>query len=192
MVGQHRDHRRGFRRVARIHCAGEREHPAHRRGSVSRELGRRRSRPPRQCTPGPATRSWHSRAVPIGTAVLAAVALLWRRRLALAALTGVTLALSAKSLAYGESQRLSAFLPLLAGAYAVGRWQAGRQAWLGVPIVLAGLAVHDLRDPSGGDFVFWLVVAFAAAVGPALQSRSEAASLLRERTEKQREAVARA
>ena len=94
--------------------------------------------------------------------LLCAAALWWRRRAPLRVIAFIAAVDIAQFLAIGASQGLGAFLPMLAGMYALGRYAEPRELAIGAPLIVATMAVHEIRDPAfqfGGSAVsFWWVL----------------------------------
>lgn len=101
------------------------------------------------------------------------LALAWRRIAPLAVLTFVVTADSAEYLAFGAPEALGAVLPLFIAFYAVGRYAHAGTVALAAPLVLLGMAVHDLRDPtfelSGSNAFYWLVLSGGWPLGVAFR-----------------------
>jgi signal transduction histidine kinase len=123
------------------------------------------------------------------------LALVWRKSAPLAVLTFVITIDAAEYLAFGAPEALGVFLPPLFAFYSVGRYARTSSIALAGPLVLLGMAVHDLKDPaftfSGSTAFFWLVLATAWPLGQAFQRRAaEAEALAEERDDSARAAVA--
>lgn len=127
------------------------------------------------------------------------LALMWRRRAPLALLAFVVTADAVYYLAFGAPEGLGSMLPTLIAFYAVGRYAAPGAIRLAAPLVLLGIAVHELTDPAfaltGGEVILWAVVASAWPVGYAFQRRAREADALTAYAQQlagDREALARA
>ena len=126
-------------------------------------------------------------------------ALLWRRRAPLVVLAFVFATLSLLYLAVAAPEALGTFLPPLVAVYALGRYGETRSLLLAVPLVLAGTALHEIRDPqftlTGPTIFFWALLAAAWPVGHAFRLREQAVDRLSrqaEELEQRRQAEARA
>jgi signal transduction histidine kinase len=101
------------------------------------------------------------------------LALAWRRIAPMAVLTFVVTADSAEYLAFGAPEALGAILPLFVAFYAVGRYTRAGTVAVAAPLVLLGLAVHELRDPtfelSGSAAFYWLVLSGGWPLGVAFR-----------------------
>jgi signal transduction histidine kinase len=103
-----------------------------------------------------------------------ALALLWRRTRPLASVAvafGTLIAFDLARIVVGDATGLYSIAAALVLAYALLRWGAGREATLGLAIILAWLAVTHVADPTDIDEVvagygFFL---FAAALGASLR-----------------------
>jgi signal transduction histidine kinase len=134
--------------------------------------------------------------------LLCAAALWWRRRAPLRVLAFIAAVDITQFLAIGASQGLGAFLPMLAGMYALGRYAEPRELAIGAPLIVATMAVHEIRDPAfqfGGSAVsFWWVLAAAWPLGLTFRRREQrtrqlralAAELQRERAQRDQAAAA--
>ena len=139
-------------------------------------------------------------AVSVAYAV-ASLALIWRRRAPLAVLVLVSVVLSAQFLVFGAPEGLGNFLPPLVAYYAVGRYGSTGTFVAGTAVAVAGLAIHELRDPafalSGSTVTFWAILLGAGFVGLAFRARAEevarateaASNLAEERELRERAAV---
>jgi signal transduction histidine kinase len=114
------------------------------------------------------------------------LSLVWRRRAPLSVLAFVVTVDAAEFLALGAPEGLGSVLPAAVAFYAVGRyaWPAALQ--LAAPLLLLGIAVHELTDPvfsfSGLEVVLWIVVAACWPLGHAFRSRDLEAQGLAEET----------
>jgi signal transduction histidine kinase len=79
--------------------------------------------------------------------VVAAVALVWRRRDPLAAVLVATAAVSAEWLAFGSPEGFGVFTILVVAGYSVAAHEDRRRALIGLAAVLAAGAVWIMRDP---------------------------------------------
>jgi signal transduction histidine kinase len=134
--------------------------------------------------------------------LLTSLSLLWRKRTPVAVLAFVVTADSALFLAFGASQGLGTFLPILVAFYSVGRYASASSVFVAAPLVLLGTAIHDLKDPAfafgGAAVFFWVVLAAAWPLGRAFHTRetdaialaARASSLEQERERLALEAVA--
>jgi signal transduction histidine kinase len=132
--------------------------------------------------------------------LVAALALAWRRRAPTACLSVVMCALAVQSLATGGTEAAGTFALLLIATYSAVAY--GQRLWLSAAIAVAGVAIHDLKDPyihGLGDALFaYLFVAVGLGLGSALHGRrartlrltEEARRLRRERDQHTRQAVA--
>ena len=79
--------------------------------------------------------------------LISGLALLWRRRAPMAVLAVVVATGTIQVLAVGATEGLGWYLPLLIALYSVARNCDTWPASIGLALALAGMAVHDLRDP---------------------------------------------
>jgi signal transduction histidine kinase len=118
--------------------------------------------------------------------VVTSLALLWRDRRPLVVLAFILTAGAVEYLAFGAPEGLGSFLPPLFAFYAVGRYAPARDLLLAGPLVVLGLAVHELKDPqfqlSGSNAFFWVVLAAAWPLGHAFQRRATESEALAART----------
>jgi signal transduction histidine kinase len=109
-------------------------------------------------------------------------ALFWRRHAPLAVLSFIVTAGAAEYLAFGAPQGLGSFLPLFFAFYSVGRYARVGSIALAGPLVMLGLAVHELKDPAfnfdGFSAFYWLVLTSAWPLGLAFQRRASEADAL--------------
>jgi signal transduction histidine kinase len=116
---------------------------------------------------------------------ISAIALLGRRQWPVQVLVLVAGLSILVSVIWVASPGLGYFLPILVGAYSVGRYHRGRHPWLalaGAAILLfATNIIHDLRVPgetaSGSVATFYAVLIGALPMGRALQTRDLRADL---------------
>jgi signal transduction histidine kinase len=116
----------------------------------------------------------------LAVAVVVAVSLLWRRAHPLAAVVAAFGALTAvdvaRILAANETGLLWSIAGVLVLPYALFRWGAGREATIGLGVILAWLAVTSIADPTGraevvAGYGFFL---FSAALGAAIRYHANA------------------
>jgi signal transduction histidine kinase len=104
-------------------------------------------------------------------------ALAWRRIVPVGVLVFVVGVAAVQDLTLGSPQALGAFVPELIAVYSVGRHAAARSLILAGPLAVAGVAIHDLRDPhfswSGSAVFFWAILAAAWPIGHVLRRREE-------------------
>ncbi|MQB00408.1 MAG: sensor histidine kinase [Actinobacteria bacterium] len=117
--------------------------------------------------------------------LLAALALLWRRRAPIGVLAFIATVSSVQYLLIGASEGLGSFLPPLISLYSVGRHSKPQSLIVAGPLGLLGVAVHELRDPifelGGPAITFWLVLAAAWPLGQAFRTRQLHADRLADR-----------
>jgi signal transduction histidine kinase len=128
------------------------------------------------------------------TYLIAAVALLWRRRAPLATVAVVNAVLSADFLVYGAPQGLGNFLPPVVAFYAAGRHGAPRRFWAALALTVAGLMIHEVRDSqfslAGPTVVFWSILLGSGVLGRLFNTRArdlQAMARRAERLERERE-----
>jgi signal transduction histidine kinase len=104
------------------------------------------------------------------------LALAWRRLAPLPVLAFVVTADTVEYLAFGAPEALGAIVPLFVAFYAVGRYARLGTVALAAPLVLLGMALHELRDPTfefGGNTAFyWLVLSTGWPLGVAFRRRA--------------------
>jgi signal transduction histidine kinase len=129
---------------------------------------------------------------------LTSLALIWRRRAPLAALSVIAAADAALYLVYGAPEGLGSFLPLLFAYYAVGRYAPTRSLVVAAPLTAAAMVVHEATDPEfafgGANAFFWLVLATGWPLGYAFKRRDVEAEALAGRARRltaEREQLAR-
>ena len=115
--------------------------------------------------------------------LIAATALLWRRRAPVTVLLIEAANLAALSVLAGGSEALGLFVPLLVSVYSAARYAASPWHALPALVGMAGaLLLHDLRDPqvdqTADVVVFWIVLAAAWPVGAAIRRWSDRNELL--------------
>jgi len=115
--------------------------------------------------------------------LIAATALLWRRRAPGTVVLIEAANLAALSVLAGGSEALGLFVALLVSVYSAARYAA--IAWRTFPalaLLAAALLLHDLRDPQVDQtedvVVFWLVLAAAWPVGAAIGRWSDRTEFL--------------
>jgi signal transduction histidine kinase len=120
------------------------------------------------------------RPVAVGIAVVVILALLWRRTRPLAAVLAafgvLTVVDAVRILSADEAGLLWSVAAVLVLPYALLRWGAGREATIGLGIILVWLAVTHIADPTGAAEVaagygFFL---FSAALGTAIRFHANA------------------
>lgn len=99
----------------------------------------------------PLTDSWSSQpgpdAVSVVTAQWAAGCVVFRRRWPLAAYGAAMAALVPSWVVWGAPEGLGLLLPLVVLGYALGRYAEGRRAYVGLGVLVTGMALHDVLDP---------------------------------------------
>ena len=114
------------------------------------------------------------------------LSLVWRRRAPLTVLAFVVTVDAAEFLTLGAPEGLGSVLPAAIAFYAVGRFAPTAALQLAAPLLLLGVAVHELTDPafsfSGLEVVLWVVVAAAWPLGQAFRRRALEAQGLAEQT----------
>jgi signal transduction histidine kinase len=130
--------------------------------------------------------------------LVTSLALVWRKRAPVAVLAFVVTADSVLYLLFGASQGLGTFLPILIAFYSVGRYASASSVLVAAPLVLLGIAIHDLKDPEfafgGAAVFFWVVLAASWPLGRAFHTREADATALAAHArslEAERERVAR-
>jgi signal transduction histidine kinase len=138
------------------------------------------------------------RPVVLTVSVVVAVSLLWRRTRPLAAVTvafGTLIAFDVAKIFVIDATWLLSFAALLVLPYALFRWGSGREAVIGLAVVLFWLAVTHVADPMStsevvADYGFFL---FSAALGASIRFHASARvrdieqAKLRQRSELARE-----
>lgn len=127
------------------------------------------------------------------------LSLVWRRRAPLSVLAFVVTVDAVEFLALGAPEGLGSILPAVVAFYSVGRHARPAALQLAAPLLLLGVAVHELTDPvfsfSGLEVVLWIAVAACWPLGHAFRSRDLDAQGLAEearRLSDQRDEAARA
>jgi signal transduction histidine kinase len=104
------------------------------------------------------------------------LSLVWRRRAPLTVLAFVVTADAAEFLALGAPEGLGSVVPAAAAFYAVGRYAPTAALQLAAPLLLLGVAVHELTDPifafTGLELVLWVAVAACWPLGHAFRRRA--------------------
>jgi signal transduction histidine kinase len=102
--------------------------------------------------------------------------LAWRRTAPLAVLSFVVTLETAEYLAFGAPEGLGSIVPLFVAFYAVGRYARSASVAVAAPLVLLGMAVHELRDPAfefgGSNAFYWLVLSCGWPLGVAFRRRA--------------------
>jgi signal transduction histidine kinase len=123
--------------------------------------------------------------------LIAALALIFRRRHPLAVLITVVTALAIPFLIFGASEGLGSFLPLLVAFYSVGAHCERRTALASLGILVGIAVVHTSRNPNADGFEgvksaapFWLIIALTWLTGLYLRTRRLYVAELRLRAER--------
>jgi signal transduction histidine kinase len=107
------------------------------------------------------------------------LSLVWRRRAPLAVLVFVVTVDAVEFLAFGAPEGLGSILPAVIAFYSVGRYAPTGEVIVAAPLVLLGVAVHELTDPifamSGLEVILWGVVGMAWPIGHAIGRRAREA-----------------
>lgn len=135
--------------------------------------------------------------------LISGLAVLWRRRAPAAVLGAVLACGTIQVLAVGATEGLGWYLPMLIALYSVGRRCDTRSAVVGLAAAVAGMGVHDLRDPiitGWADvslFYYLIVIDWIAARAFRLQQKlsdelgERAADVVRQRDDHARLVVAK-
>jgi signal transduction histidine kinase len=124
---------------------------------------------------------------PVVALLYAATSLLlsWRRVAPLAVLALVVAADAVEYLTFGAPEGLGSLLPTVVAFYAVGRHARDSALAVAAPLVLLGIAVHELTDPEfvfgGPNAVFYGVLAAAWPLGRAFRAGAQARESLEQR-----------
>jgi signal transduction histidine kinase len=113
------------------------------------------------------------------------LSLVWRRRAPMAVLVFVVTVDAVEYLVFGAPEGLGSVLPVAIAFYCVGRYAPAGNVVFAVPLVLLGVAVHELTDPifrmSGLEVILWCAVLLAWPLGHAFRRRAREAEGLSER-----------
>jgi signal transduction histidine kinase len=133
------------------------------------------------------------------TYLIAAVALLWRRRAPLIVVSLVTAVLTTYFLIFGAPDGLGNFLPPVLALYAAGRYGGLATFWVALALTAISSAAHEWRDPQfsldGRTLIIWVILLGGGVVGRVFNIRArELKTMARraERLESEREERARA
>ena len=123
--------------------------------------------------------------------LIAALALAFRRRHALAVLVSVVAALAVPFLVFGASEGLGSFLPLLVAFYSVGAHCERRVALASFGLLVGVGIIHTARNPNldgvadvKGAAPFWLIITLAWLTGLYLRTRRLYVTELHRRVER--------
>ena len=123
--------------------------------------------------------------------VVAALALIWRRRAPLATLVTVVVVLAVPTLAFGGSEGLGSFMALGVALYSAGAHCERRQAVIALAVVSAFWVLLVVRDPLNedvrdmlGSWPVYLVYVVVWLFGVYLRTRRLYVAQLRERAER--------
>lgn len=133
------------------------------------------------------------------TYLIAAVALLWRRRAPLIVVSLVTVVLATYFLIFGAPDGLGTLLPPLLAFYAAGRYGGLATFWAALALTGISSAVHEWRDPQfsldGRTLIIWAILLCAGVLGRVFNTRARELNTMArraERLESEREEQARA